>query len=212
MRGATVECFGSFAAGIYLPASDMDLVAYSPQFSAGGAPKFRQNFHALKTFGEALGQRGLTRPGSVSMIAKAKVPLVKYVDQRTGLRVDISFENASGVQALETYKAWKATFPAMPALVTLVKQYLVMRDINEVHTGGIGGFAVTCLVVSFLQHMPTMPFYQEGKMLDRDLNQHLGWLLLHMFDFYGNKFDLNRDAIQFSPPRIFDKVCVDTNQ
>lgn len=204
--GATVECFGSFAAGIYLPASDMDLVAYSSQFRAGGPPELCQTRNTIWKFGNGLSRRGLMKPGSLTVIAKAKVPLVKYVDQRTGLRVDISFENPSGVQALETYRGWKTTFPAMPALVTLVKQYLLMREINEVHTGGIGGFSVTCLVVCFLQHMPTMPFYQERKLLGRDPTQYLGYLLLHIFDFYGNIFDLDRDGIQFDPPMIFNKV------
>ncbi len=77
-------------------------------------------------------------------------------------------------------------------MVVLLKQFLAMRGLNEVHTGGIGGFSIICLVVSYLQHHEKAP--------------HLGACLIGFFDYYGNKFDLSRKRIQMNPPAIKEKV------
>ncbi|KAI7152005.1 hypothetical protein KC316_g15042, partial [Hortaea werneckii] len=81
----------------------------------------------------------------------------------------------------------------------LVKQLLAMRGLNEVYTGGIGGFTIICLVVSMMQLMPEL---QSGSM---DPTMHYGDLLLNFLDLYGNKFDVQATGIMLDPPRYFDK-------
>jgi non-canonical poly(A) RNA polymerase PAPD5/7 len=139
-----------------------------------------------------------------SIISKARVPIIKFVDGMTGLKVDISFENMSGVVANKTFQEWIAQFPAMPKLVCLIKQFLLMRNLNEVVDGGIGGFSISCLVVSLLQHHPAI---QSGSMVQE---HHLGELLLDFFDLYGNKFNMTTTAIRMKPPGYvvkFVEVC-----
>jgi non-canonical poly(A) RNA polymerase PAPD5/7 len=199
-RDAEIHAFGSFVSGIYLPTADMDLVLVSKRFLDGShgtydSKKFLYNF---KLF---LERDGIPLPDSIEVISKAKVPLVKFVDRTTGLRVDISFENDSGLIANRTFKDWKATYPAMPILVTLIKQFLAMRGLNEPMNGGIGGFSVTCLVTSLLQLMPQV---QSGNMIPE---HHLGEVLMEFFDLYGNQFNPETTAIQLSPPGYVAKVC-----
>ena len=136
----------------------------------------------------------------IELILHAKVPLVKFIEHKTGLKVDVSFENDTGVIAIDTFKAWREQYPGMPALVTLVKHFLLMRGLNEPVNGGIGGFSVICLVVSMLQMMPEV---QSGNL---DTRHHLGQLLLHFFDLYGNKFNYQTIAISLNPPRWIPKV------
>lgn len=143
---------------------------------------------------------GIALKGSIVVIAKAKVPLVKYIDHLTKLKVDISFENDTGVIANHTYRAWQSEFPAMPVLVTLIKQYLLMRNMNEVHTGGLGGFSVACMVVSLMQNMPSLTFGHTDPMAN------LGELFITFLDFYGNKFNLRTTGIELNPPKYFAKV------
>jgi non-canonical poly(A) RNA polymerase PAPD5/7 len=128
------------------------------------------------------------------IISKAKVPIIKFVDRVTGLRVDISFENMSGVTAVSTFKEWTTQYHAMPILVTLIKQFLLMRDLNEVYSGGLGGFSTTCLVVSMLQQMPA------------PLSDNLGELLLSFLELYGTKFNMLENGISLNPPGYFTKV------
>lgn len=135
------------------------------------------------------------------LILHAKVPLVKYIDRRTGLKMDVSFENLTGLTAIDTFLVWKKQYPAMPILVTLVKHLLMMRGLNEPVNGGIGGFSVICLVVSMLQMMP------EVQSRSMNTEHHLGDLFLEFLDFYGNRFNYETTAISLNPPKYIPKVC-----
>lgn len=194
-----LHCFGSFAAGLYLPNSDMDLVFVSRQFEERGVVTYG-NKRVLYDCLQRLTEAGIVRRGSGAAVAKAKVPIIKFVDDLTGLRVDISFENLTGVVANDTYQQWKREHRAMIYLVPVIKQFLMMRDLNEVFSGGLGGFSITCLVVSFLQQHPAI---QSGSMVQE---QHLGELLVEFLDLYGNRFNMEMTGITLNPPGYFPKV------
>ena len=187
---AHVQCFGSFPAGLFLPSADMDLVYTSDQYRNGGNAAFSPSKNQLWKIGHKLEQKGVAR--ELVVIPFAKVPIIKFKDQITGLPVDISFENLSGVYAQDYFKKWLDEHEAMLYLVALVKQFLVMRSWNEVSTGGLGGFSTICLVVSYLQ--------LEAK------GENYGDLFLGFLDYYGNRFDLNRMRIVMNPPGRHDKV------
>lgn len=196
---AAIREFGSFPAGLYLPTADMDVVFVSTQYMKGSFGKY-DNKHHLFNLKDFLLRKGIAQNDSVECITKAKVPLVKYVDRVTGLRVDVSFENETGLIANKTFQHWKQQFPAMPILVTLVKQFLTMRGLNEPVNGGIGGFSVICLVVSLLQLMPQI---QSGNMIPE---HHLGEILMEFFDLYGNQFNTMTTGIRMVPPGYLAKV------
>lgn len=85
----------------------------------------------------------------------------------------------------------------MPIIVAVIKQFLLLRGLNEVVHGGLGGYSIICLVVSLLQHMPQRE--------DRS-GTNLGSILMDFFDFYGNKFDYSSVGIRMNPPGFFNKV------
>lgn len=202
--GADILPFGSFPAGLYLPTADMDLVCVSRDFMQNRKKVLGQTPNQIRKFGQFVVSSGLALPGSLELILKARVPLVKYIDRITGLKVDISFENDTGLVANGTFQDWKLQYPAMPILVTLIKHLLAMRGLNEPVNGGIGGFSVTCLVVSLLQNMPQV---QSRTMIPE---HHLGEILMEFLDLYGNQFDLVKTAIQFDPPGYVSKVTMPT--
>jgi non-canonical poly(A) RNA polymerase PAPD5/7 len=195
-----VYAFGSFSAGIFLPTADMDLCFVSREYYNGGYPQFDITPRTLRNFMQMLVVRGIAAREGQEVIAKAKVPIIKFVDVLTGLKVDISFENTSGITAIKTFSDWKEQFPAMPILVTLLKQFLLMRGLGEVFLGGLGGFSITCLVVSLLQHMPAV----QSKNMKPEHN--LGELLLEFLDYYGNRFNMSATSISMNPPGLFPKV------
>jgi non-canonical poly(A) RNA polymerase PAPD5/7 len=199
-RDADVLPFGSFPAGLYLPTADMDLVVVSRDYMSGGYGRYTAK-SSLFRLRSMLVDKRIAAYNSVEVISKAKVPLVKYIDQYTGLRIDVSFENDTGLIANKTFQEWKRQYPAMPILVTIIKQYLAMRGLNEPVNGGIGGFTVTCLVVSLLQMMPQI---QSGSMTPE---HHLGEILMEFFDLYGNQFNVQTTAIRLNPPGYVRKVC-----
>jgi non-canonical poly(A) RNA polymerase PAPD5/7 len=191
-----VLSFGSFPAGLYLPTADMDLVYASDRYCNGGPPVLqtgtdRNAFQkTLYKAADRLKRVGIAR--NTTVIGKARVPIIKFKDRLTNLDVDISFENLSGVQAQATFDEWKQNYPDMLYLVVLVKQLLVMRGLNEVHTGGLGGFSIICLIVNFIQNT------QKA--------ENLGGCFLNFLKYYGKDFDLARKRIQMNPPRVLDKV------
>ena len=191
--GCQLKPFGSFAAGLYLPTADMDLVLMT---NGLGRSKFPPNSKPLLWYIHSiLEKEGIAVPGSLQPIAQAKVPIIKFVDAITGLKIDLSFNNDTGIVANNTFQVWKTQYPAMAVLVSVMKQYLMMRGLNDVAFGGLGGFSTICLVTSLIQHcMPpwSMP--------------NLGYLLLNYFYFYGYVFNKQELAIRLEPPGFVRKV------
>lgn len=198
---ATVLPFGSFRSGLYLPTADMDLVICSKSFLNGGRAVLdgkRRIFDLMRFFE----RHRVAYPNEFEPITRAKVPLLKYCDSGTGLKVDISFEKLDGVQAVETFMKWKDMYPAMPILVSVIKHFLCMRGLNEPVNGGIGGFSVICLVVNLLNMLPEV---QSRSMVPE---HHLGQLLLAFFKHYGFDFHYNALAIRMDPIGEVNKVSL----
>lgn len=149
----------------------------------------------LNKFAKRLRDKGLARANSVQLIPWAKVPIIKFIDDVSGLRIDLSFNNDTGVATNETVQRWQSQYPAMPIIVSIIKQFLKVRGLNDVAIGGLGGFSIICLVTSHIQHLPgtTAP-------------SNLGDILLQFFNLYGNLFDRNTVAIRLDPPGYIDKV------
>jgi non-canonical poly(A) RNA polymerase PAPD5/7 len=198
-HGAVVRPFGSFAAGLYLPNGDMDLVLHGQQFQRTNRPEMCQRKNQLFQFYHALMRTNLCLRDSATLIANARVPIIKWIDDLTGLHVDLSFDNASGTNVVGMYHDWNQKYPTLPILASIIKQFLMMRSLNDVAIGGLGGYSVICLVVSFLQHTPPEKHHDYGE------------LLLNFLDFYGNKFDISTYYISLDPPGYFPKVCLQLN-
>lgn len=197
--GVQVRAFGSFASGMYLPTADIDLVLLSSNFMRTGVKTFGERKGQIYAYSAFLRSTEIAVPGSIETIAHARVPILKFVDKLTGLRVDLSFDNDSGLIANRTFQQWKSEYPAMLPIVSIIKQFLLLRGLNEVATGGLGGLSITCLVTSLLQHLP------HGH-----LEPNLGSVLMDFFDFYGNHLDYEKVGIRLNPPGYFNKVGFDS--
>jgi non-canonical poly(A) RNA polymerase PAPD5/7 len=196
-----IFCFGSFPAGLYLPTADMDLVYASDQLFNGGAQVVDTSQRgALKKVlykaSRRLEQARLPNAAPI-VIWAAKVPIIKFTDRITNIDVDISFENLSGVQAQATFDQWKRQHPDMTFLVALVKQFLAMRGLNEVHQGGIGGFTIICLIMNYIYHTPK--------------SSNLGQCFVGFLEYYGKHFNLATQRIQMHPPAVLWKTGVDVD-
>ncbi|KAJ5654783.1 PAP/25A-associated [Penicillium lividum] len=192
--GIEIHAFGSFASGVYLSTADIDLVLLSDSVRHTGVRAFGEKTGELHAISDFLESIHIAVPDSIECVAHARVPIVKFVDSLTGLRVDMSFDNNSGLIANETFQVWKEEFPIIPVILSVVKLFLLIRGLNEVRTGGLGGFSITCLVTSFLQHLPK-----------QHMQPTLGSSLMDFFSFYGDKFRYDQVAICLNPPGYFSK-------
>uniref|UniRef100_A0A3Q2TIX9 Terminal nucleotidyltransferase 4A n=1 Tax=Fundulus heteroclitus TaxID=8078 RepID=A0A3Q2TIX9_FUNHE len=174
---ADVKIFGSFSTGLYLPTSDIDLVVFG-----------KWDRPPLQELEQALRKHNVAEPSSIKVLDKATVPIIKLTDQETDVKVDISFNMKSGVEAAILIKDYLKKYPVLPYLIFVLKQFLLQRDLNEVFTGGISSYSLILMVISFLQLHPRIDA--------REPNQNLGVLLIEFFELYGRHFNYLKTGIR----------------
>ena len=168
---AKVQPFGSFVTGLYLPTSDIDLVVFG-----------RWPVLPLFTLEEALLKHDVALDGTILTLDKTTVPIVKFLDKKTEVGVDIGFNHESESDAAEMIQAYIHTYPFLPKLVLVLKQFLTQRNLNEVFYGGISSYSLVLLLVSFLQLHP------RYAATDPD-TANMGVLLMEFFEQYGRHFN-----------------------
>ncbi|KAK2968459.1 hypothetical protein RJ640_004465 [Escallonia rubra] len=159
-----VEVFGSFKTGLYLPSSDIDVVILGSNIRT---PQI--GLHALS---RALSQRGVAK--KIQVIAKARVPIIKFVEKRSGVAFDISFDVDNGPKAAEFIQDAISKWPQLRPLCLILKVFLQQRELNEVYSGGIGSYALLAMLIAMLRVSP---------------EHNLGVLLVNFFDIYGRKLN-----------------------
>uniref|UniRef100_A0A8C5RUH3 Terminal nucleotidyltransferase 4B n=1 Tax=Laticauda laticaudata TaxID=8630 RepID=A0A8C5RUH3_LATLA len=174
---ADVQIFGSFKTGLYLPTSDIDLVVFG-----------KWETLPLWTLEKALRKHNVADKGSVKVLDKATVPIIKLTDSFTEVKVDISFNVQNGVKAAYLIRDFIKKYPVLPYLVLVLKQFLLQRDLNEVFTGGIGSYSLFLMAVSFLQLHP------RGDACTPNANY--GVLLIEFFELYGRHFNYLKTGIR----------------
>lgn len=180
---AELHCFGSFATDLYLPGSDIDCVVISKR----GRYDNKSSLYQLTSY-----IRNHNLGVEVVPIAKAKVPIIKFVDPKTRIHIDISFEKTNGLTAAKLIIDWLSQTPGLRELVLIVKHFLAVRKLNEVHVGGLGGFSIICLVYSFLKLHPRLSTNNIDPL------ENLGCLLIEFFELYGYNFGYDNVALAFN--------------
>ncbi|KAH9802715.1 nucleotidyltransferase family protein [Citrus sinensis] len=142
------KVFGTFRTGLYLPTSDIDV------------------------------------------IAKARVPIVKFFEKKSGVSFDISCASPDCSSASPNNLDALAECPPLRPLCLILKVFLQQRELNEVYSGGIGSFALLTMIMAVLKIVNDVPYmaYLQSLYKCRASPEHnLGILLVNFFDFYGRK-------------------------
>lgn len=183
IKDAYLIPFGSFATQLYLPTSDIDL---------GLISEVDDEIELIRKTREVLG-RHEDRFENIQCVLKAKVRLIKFIDTKTKIELDMSFNQVNGLQNInEVDKALKI-HPEIKYLVMVMKMFLKQRRMHETFTGGIGSFLLFCMILAFVRwHKKDM----EERYNDiYSVNEiALGDILLRFLRFYGS-FKINDDAI-----------------
>ncbi|CAI4049297.1 hypothetical protein SKDZ_14G0340 [Saccharomyces kudriavzevii ZP591] len=180
---ADLHVFGSFATDLYLPGSDIDCVINSRHHDKEDRNYIYELARYLKNEGLAI---------RMEVIVRTRVPIIKFIEPLSQLHIDVSFERTNGLEAARLIREWLRDSPGLRELVLVIKQFLHSRRLNNVHTGGLGGFTVICLVYSFLNMHPRI------KSNDIDTPDNLGVLLIDFFELYGKNFGYDDVAISIS--------------
>ena len=146
----------------------------------------------LYALANTLKRAGIT--SKVTVIARAKVPIVKFVTAHGRINVDISVNQQNGIISgsiingfLKDMQAGESL--ALRSLVLITKAFLSQRSMNEVYTGGLGSYSIVCMAISFLQMHPKI---RRGEI---DPDKNLGVLVMDFFELYGCYFNYEETGI-----------------
>mmetsp|Transcript_60820 Transcript_60820/g.143488 ORF Transcript_60820/g.143488 Transcript_60820/m.143488 type:complete len:383 (+) Transcript_60820:2-1150(+) len=176
--GARLEVYGSFATGLYLPHSDVDVVVMGAQPSAGKS--------ALQQLAERL--KGMPWCRNMNAIETASVPVIKLLadvallDAGDGeLERDVDKERGEGEEAKDRCIAVDVTlysdkehlqsigvsyspidcrefavaelqaYPAIRPLVLVLKQLLFRQQLNDSYSGGLSSHSLLLLLIFFFR-------------------------------------------------------------
>ena len=163
----SLEIVGSFAHGLSLPTSDLDVVVvFKPSECL-----------TVSQVAKSLRKADLMSSHPV-VLSKARVPLLKYRDRETQVSVDLSFETA-GFEMVSMLQGLRPQLPQefLP-LLRLLKAWLWSANLNDPAIGGLGSLSAAILLISYLQHNP-------------DRFKSLTLSLSSFFEFFGEQFNSN---------------------
>ncbi|KAG6839850.1 hypothetical protein C0991_011086, partial [Blastosporella zonata] len=204
---ASVHPFGSYQTKLYLPLGyvtferyktpsltglrrDIDLVILSESMA------YNDKVTVLHALANTLKRAGITE--RVTIIAKAKVPIVKFITTHGRFNVDISVNQENGIVSGNIINGFLKDMHgtggvkgsvALRSLVMITKAFLSQRSMNEVFSGGLGSYSIVCLAVSFLQMHPKI---RRGEI---EADENLGVLVLEFFELYGCYFNYSEVGI-----------------
>ncbi|KAG6829239.1 hypothetical protein H0H87_012199 [Tephrocybe sp. NHM501043] len=191
---ASVHPFGSYETKLYLPLGDIDLVILSESMA------YNDKITVLHALANTLKRAGIT--DRVTIIAKAKVPIVKFITTHGRFNVDISVNQENGIVSGNIINGFLRDLHgssarstgdkgslALRSLVMITKAFLSQRSMNEVFSGGLGSYSIVCLAVSFLQMHPKI---RRGEI---EADENLGVLVLEFFELYGCYFNYSEVGI-----------------
>ncbi|GAA5912761.1 uncharacterized protein JCM6883_006225 [Sporobolomyces salmoneus] len=122
---ADVQCFGSVGTGLYLPGGDIDLVVLCPSMPS---PPLKPSSSLLHRLASLLLTSSIAQPSSLVVIAKARVPIVKFTTRYGGFAVDLSVNQKNGVDAAVRVRGMLEDF--------------AFREEGYVEPGGGGGISI----------------------------------------------------------------------
>lgn len=64
-----------------------------------------------------------------------QIPIIKFIDKKTGISVDVCAKNASALQGHAFIDAQLKKFPALGPMSLVLKFFLYCRELNETYTG-----------------------------------------------------------------------------
>jgi len=152
--GSSVRAFGSFTMDLFTSGSDLDL---SVSLGHTGDAFPRENkIQVLKKLIKALyGLQGGGKIRAVQPVLRAIVPVLKFVDCRSGIECDISIENKDGILKSELIHIFSSIDNRFQKLCYLMKAWAKAHNINSSKDGTLNSLSIILLVAFHLQTRAT---------------------------------------------------------
>lgn len=152
--------FGSYAQGLSLPGSDLDITILgvgpnimSSAFGFSQREKVQIKQLLLQLLHKLM-EADLVQESAD--IIQARIPVLKFNTKFLGdggelIPVDISFGTKNGLDAVQFVRANLINLPALRPMALFLKSVLKENNLSEVSTGGLGSYALMNIIIAYLQ-------------------------------------------------------------
>jgi len=185
------ECiiYGSFATGLWLPWSDIDLVVKIPQAEAA--------YSILELLESTLKEKEWI--AEVKTIKNTAVPLLKVVCTNAYLqqKFDITIKDFrhNELSCVNLVKEYLVKYPPLRPLSLVLKHLINTLGLNQTYSGGLSSYGLLLMVVFLLQRKESERTSYSSE------NYNLGELLLSFLQSYGFEYDYYSQYV-VNPERI----------
>ncbi|KAJ3041187.1 hypothetical protein HDV00_009725 [Rhizophlyctis rosea] len=153
----SLQVYGSTATGLYLPTSDVDVKItdrYTADIFAPGRSDMNMKTDVLERLqiylADIRSQRGYEDPTLTNFIQTARTPIIKLMDQESGLPIDLSY-GLHDRSIITKIQHLLTTIPYMESLTLLLKLIVSrVEDLDVPYHGGFGGLTLVVMVVCFM--------------------------------------------------------------
>ena len=192
-----VKLYGSYATGLCLPWSDLDVVLVNKK-------GLQQPMLNLKAFCEVLSTKNWVYV--IKLIENTSIPIVKInsTDEYNNMKIDISVQSEKhyGLKCVELVNSYLKEYIVLEPLILALKTILKNANLNDPYRGGLSSYGLILMVVSFIQSKIDSNTYPEGEDL-------IGKTFYGFLNHYGIYFDYNNYVILTYPINDIDKDLVD---
>ena len=216
-NGSKLTAFGSSESGLGLKNGDIDLCL---EFK-GEKPK-----KVLTKIARMLREDGME---DVTLIAHAKVPIVKFTDSRTKIPIDISINNSLAIYNTSLLKLYNDCDVRVRPFVLAIKNWALHRGICNAAYGTFSSYAWTLIALQFLQTSdpPVLPNIQqgdkrilrevEGTIYDLTMNENpadliksdnsdsIGDLIIDFFELFSNNWPWDENVISIRSGKMISR-------
>ena len=184
--------FGSLTTGLATPLSDIDIAfdSHSQPFEVSTTVRAKKK--KIKKL--QLMHRYMYRMQSIHdprVVGWARVPVLKMKHAPSGIEIQV-VSSLNGLPKIALTQNWMDEFPQLRPIYLIVKTTLDVRGLTDPSTGGLGSYALVCMIVAFLR---------LGGVSRRDKLSSTLWEFL---DFYGH-FNTRINGISVEPTSVFKK-------
>ncbi|ORX47880.1 PAP/OAS1 substrate-binding domain-containing protein, partial [Piromyces finnis] len=194
--------YGSIENGFSLSDGDIDIcILNKDDFKYTPA-------QCVEILGEKLKNNGIN---DIKLLIRARVPIIKMKDNKSGISCDIGFQNKLAIQNTKLINAYSKIDERFQQMY-----WSKIKNINEPYMGTLSSYCFILMIIHFLQirKPPVLPnlqniylnnfdkyefvdnfnvsFFEDienlHKYWSKDNNESLGKLLVEFFKYYANDF------------------------
>ncbi|MAK41587.1 MAG: hypothetical protein CL997_02725, partial [Euryarchaeota archaeon] len=152
----------------------------------------------------------------ITLISKARIPIIKFHDPKSGFDVDISINNSLALHNTELLSTYAQLDPAVKDAILAVKYWAVQRNIANAYQGTISSYSWSLLSLQHLQVMesiklPNLQSSQNRELITIDNHEYditinkevqinkididVGEIFAKFIFFYGLEFDWSKKVV-----------------